>query len=160
MVAGVDNLLPLDCGRCTTNRQARFASSFNLSLVRIDETEAALAAFDYIDRDNVLTAVSRGKSSRGFVPVVVVFRRHLFPGFIINADGNLFHRFRGANGEPVLISRVKIHSDERVFASASVSARTAMLVPSTKNQTINGRQRFISASLCSLFLLLPCQPIC
>src|SRR5438552_18277032 len=109
--------------------------STGVSLVRIDETETASLAFDQIDRNKVLAAVRRREPGRRFFLVIVAFRRHLFSGLIIDADGNFFRRFHGRSGEPILVSRVKIYRYQGVvmWLQDAAPMPSRILKPSFEN---------------------------
>src|SRR5262249_30229344 len=98
--------------QCQTQRaRTRDIGSF----VGINETKAALVAFEQINRNKVLTATRWRKTGRSFFPVIVGFRSHLFSRFIIDANCNLLCRFGSAGRKPILVSRVEIHSDQGVI---------------------------------------------
>src|SRR5438093_4317304 len=97
------------------------------SLVRIDETKTAGLTFNEIDRDEVLAAVRRRKTSCSLFPGIVLFGGNLLSSLIVNTYRNLFRWFGGANGEPVLVARVEIHRDEGVIVRPNGS--TPMAIP-------------------------------
>src|ERR1700736_146859 len=84
-------------------------------LIRIDEANAALVAFDQIDHHVILSAARRRKSSRRFFAFIVTFSLNQLAGFVVNADRDLLCRLSRTDREPILIAGVKIYRDQRVF---------------------------------------------